>query len=83
LKEAIDTKAAWVKKRKRELLDDPSLLQIDDDHDEDIVDSQSPEYNPIQNVSVSEPPPPPAPTMVPTPVSSLHISRSLLKTTKY
>jgi hypothetical protein len=69
-KDALDAaKPARVNKRKRELLDDPSLLQIDDDKDEDDVTAQSPE--PTQTS--------PAPTTVPMPVSFLCISQSLLK----
>ena len=83
-KEAVDTKAARVNKRKRKLLDDPSLIQIDNDKEEDDVISASSEVNQIQNVSVSEPSHTlPGPTLVPMQVSPLHISWSLLKTTKY
>jgi hypothetical protein len=74
-KEAIDTKTVRVNKQKHDLLDDPSLLQIDNDKEKDDVIAQSLEPNPIQNALVSEPAhTPPASTLVLTQVSSLHIT---------
>jgi hypothetical protein len=74
-KEAVDTKTVRVNKQKHDLLDDPSLLQIDNDKEKDDVIAQSLELNPIQNALVSEPAhTPPASTLVLTQVSSLHIT---------
>ena len=46
-KEAIDSKAARVNKRKRELLDNPSLLQFDNNKDENNVIAQSSRPDPL------------------------------------
>jgi hypothetical protein len=92
-KEAADTNVAWVNKRKRELLDDDSLLQIDNDSNKGNVIAQPPEPSPIQNASISEAaltppaptpptPTPPTPALAPTQVSTQQISRPLLITTK-
>jgi hypothetical protein len=89
LKEAADTNVVRVNKRKRKLLDDDSLLQIDNDSNEGNVIAQPPEPSPIQNASISKAaltppvPTPPAPTLVPTQVSTHQISRPLLITTKH
>jgi len=79
-KDGVDTKALRLNKRKHELLDDPNLLRIGSDKNEGDVFPQSP----IQTASTSETVhTPPAPTSVPMQVSSLQISRRLLKTTKH
>jgi hypothetical protein len=69
---AVATKAARVRKRKRELLADPTLLQIDSDKDEGDVIAQTPEPGPIQSASTSKDAgtSAPAPALVPTQVSS-------------
>jgi len=53
-KDALNTKAAWVNKWKCELLNDPSLLQIDDDKNKDNVISQSLVPSHVQNASTCE-----------------------------
>jgi len=83
-KDAVDTKAARLGKRKRELLDDSSLFQIDSDKDEGDVIAQSPGPSTFQTALTSETAYTlSAPTSVPTQVSSHQISRPLLKTTKH
>jgi hypothetical protein len=65
-KDGSDTKAERVKKRKREILADPSLLQIDSDGDEGDVIGHTPEPGPtpFENAGRS------APASVPMQVSS-------------
>lgn len=75
-KDPVGTEAARGKKRKHDSLDNPSLLQIDNDKDEANVIAQSPEGpEHIQNAPTSEAAQtPPTPSLVPTQVSSHRIS---------
>jgi hypothetical protein len=75
LKEAINTKAIQVNKQKCEVLDNLSLILINNDKDENDVVAQSLKANPTQNVSVFKPAHIlPGPTLVSMQVSLLHIS---------
>jgi len=80
-KDALDTKAAQVNKQKRKLLNNLLLLQIDNDKNKDNVISQSPVPSHVQNASTCEAVDTPSTsTLVPTQVSSHHISRPRLTT---
>jgi hypothetical protein len=73
-KDAVDTKAARVNKRKHDLLEDTSLLQIDNDENDGDVIPQSPPPTPIQNASTSDATcAPPAPSLGPTQVQYVNI----------
>jgi len=68
--DAGDNKTPYANKRKRKLLDNPSLLQIDNDRNENIASMSPPsDPSPIENISNSlATPAPSASASVPVPI---------------